>query len=202
MRVTKRAKKCRKQEETYCQRNTAEQERYDRGRCSSRITENNTTNSNRQNEWLLEQILSKENLNLAYKKVKKNKGAGGIDKMTTDKLLGYLIEHRRELILSIRNGTYKPKPVRRVEIPKDNGKTRKLGIPTVVDRMIQQAIAQVIMPLFERQFSKSSYGFRPHRSTHDALLACQKNVNDGYRYVVDLDLQGFSDINLGRNKAV
>ena len=174
MKVTKRTTKCRKQEETYCQRNTAEQERYGRGHCSSRITENNTTNSNRQNEWMLERILSSDNLNRAYKKVKKNKGAGGIDKMTTDELLGYLIEHRRELILSIRNGTYKPQPVRRVEIPKDNGKTRKLGIPTVVDRMIQQAIAQVIIPLFERKFSNNSYGFRPHRSTHDALLACQR----------------------------
>lgn len=193
MKVTKRTKRCRKQDETYCQRNTAEQERYDRGHCSNRIAENNTTNSNRQNEWMLEQILSIDNMNLAYKKVKKNKGAGGIDKMTTDELLGYLIEHRRELLLSIRKGTYKPQPVRRVEIPKDNGKTRKLGIPTVVDRMVQQAIAQVISPLFERKFSNNSYGFRPHRSTHDALLACQKNVNDGYHYVVDLDLAQYFD---------
>jgi hypothetical protein len=97
MKVTKRTKRCRKQEETYCQRNTAEQERYDRGHCSTKITENNTTNSNRQNEWMLEQILSDDNLKLAYKKVKKNKGAGGIDKMTTDELLGYLIDHQREL---------------------------------------------------------------------------------------------------------
>lgn len=193
MKVTKRTQKCRKQEETYCQRNTAEQERYDRGHCSTRIIENNTTNSNRQNEWMLEQILSSDNLNLAYKKVKKKKGAGGIDKMKTDELLGYLIEHQRELILSIRNGTYKPQPVRRVEIPKDNGKTRKLGIPTVVDRMIQQAIAQVISPLFERKFSNNSYGFRPHRSTHDALLACQRNINDRYHYVVDLDLEQYFD---------
>jgi RNA-directed DNA polymerase len=193
MKVTKRAQRCRKQEETYCQRNTAEQERYDKGHCSMRITENNTTNSNGQNEWMLERILSNDNLKLAYKKVRKNKGAGGIDKMKTDELLGYLIEHQRELILSIRNGTYKPQPVRRVEIPKDNGKTRKLGIPTVVDRMIQQAIAQVISPLFERKFSNNSYGFRPHRSTHDALLACQRNINEGYHYVVDLDLEQYFD---------
>src|SRR5213080_4183145 len=193
MKVTKRTQKCRKQEETYRQRNTAEQEMYDRGHCLNRITENNTTNSNRQNEWMLERILSSDNLKLAYKKVKKNKGAGGIDKMTTDELLGYLVEHQRELILSIRRGTYKPQPVRRVEIPKDNGKTRKLGIPTVVDRMIQQAIAQVIMPLFERQFSNNSYGFRPRRSTHDALLACQKNANEGYHNVVDLDLAQYFD---------
>lgn len=193
MNVTKRTQRCRKQKETYGQRNTAEQERYDKGHCSNRITENNATNSNRQNEWILEQILSSDNLNLAYKKVKKNKGAGGIDKMTTDELLGYLIDHRRELIISIRKGTYKPQPVRRVEIPKENGKTRRLGIPTVVDRMIQQAIAQVIMPLFERQFSNNSYGFRPHRSTHDALLACQENINEGYHYVVDLDLAQYFD---------
>lgn len=193
MNVTKRTQRCRKQEETTCQRNTAEQERYDRGHCSNRITENNTTNSNRQDEWMLEQILSSDNLNLAYKKVKNNNGAGGIDKMKTDELLGYLIEHRRELILSIRNGTYNPQPVRRVEIPKDKGKTRKLGIPTVVDRMIQQAIAQVISPLFERKFSNNSYGFRPHRSTHDALLTCQRNINEGYHYVVDLDLEQYFD---------
>ncbi|WKB35814.1 reverse transcriptase domain-containing protein [Terrilactibacillus sp. S3-3] len=113
----------------------------------------------------VERILSRDNLNRAYKKVKKNKGAGGIDKMTTDELLGYLIKHRRELILSIRKGTYKPQPVRRVEIPKDNGKTRKLGIPIVVDRVIQQAIAQVLNPLYERQFSDNSYGFRPQEHT-------------------------------------
>jgi group II intron reverse transcriptase/maturase len=142
---------------------------------------------------MLERILSSDNLNRAYKKVKKNKGVGGVDKMTTDELLGYLIEHRRELILSIRNGTYKPLPVRRTEIKKDNGKMRKLGIPTVVDRMIQQAIAQVLSPLFERKFSSNSYGFRPHRSTHDALLACQRNINEGYHYVVDLDLKEYFD---------
>lgn len=193
MKVTKRRPRCRKQKETYCQRNTAEQERYGKGHYSSRIAENNTTNSNRQKEWMLEEILSSDNLNRAYRKVKRNKGAGGIDKMRTDELLGYLIEHRRELILSIHNGTYTPQPVRRVEIPKDNGKTRKLGIPTVVDRMIQQSIAQVLMPLFERQFSHNSYGFRPHRSTHDALLACQRNVNEGYHYVVDLDLAQYFD---------
>lgn len=193
MKVTEETNKCRKQEETCCQKDTAEQEGYDRGHSFKRITENNTTNTNRQNEWMLERILSSNNLHRAYKKVKKNKGAGGVDGMKTGELLAYLTEHQRELVLSIRNGTYKPQPVRRVEIPKDNGKTRKLGIPTVVDRVIQQAISQVLVPIYERKFSDNSYGFRPHRSTHQALLKCQKNVNEGYQYVVDLDLEQYFD---------
>lgn len=193
MKVTKGMTECRKQGETYCQRNTAEQERYDRGHSSRWIIENNTINGHRQNEGMLERILSRDNLNLAYKKVKRNKGAGGVDQMKTDELLGYLRTHQEELLLSIRNGSYKPQPVRRVEIPKDNGKTRKLGIPTVVDRMIQQAIAQVLTPIYERQFLDTSYGFRPHKSAHDALRKCQENVNEGYYYVVDLDLEQYFD---------
>lgn len=193
MKVTEGMQKCRKQKETYWQKDTAEQEGYVRGHSSKRITENNTTNSHRQNERMLERILSRGNLNRAYEKVKKNKGAGGVDKMTTDELLGYLIKHQEELISSIREGTYKPQPVRRVEIPKDNGKKRKLGIPTVVDRVIQQAIAQILTPIYERKFSKDSFGFRPRRSTHDALLKLQTNVNEGYRYVVDLDLEQYFD---------
>lgn len=193
MNVTKGMIECRKQTETWCQKDSTEYEEYDRGHSAKRITENNTTNRNRQEERMFEKILNRENLNLAYKKVKANKGAGGIDKMSTDELLGYLRLHGEELIQSIRNGKYQPQPVRRVEIPKDNGKVRKLGIPTVVDRMIQQAIAQVLTPIYERQFSNNSFGFRPRRSQHDALKVCQRNVEDGYRYVVDMDLEKYFD---------
>ena len=112
-----------------------------------------TTEQPNQNP-LLEQILSPSNLNAAYRQVMRNKGAAGIDSMDCDRLLGYLLEHKAALTESIRQRTYRPNPVRRVEIPKDNGKKRLLGIPTVVDRMIQQAIAQVLTPIYERQFSQ------------------------------------------------
>src|SRR5690606_22545532 len=101
--------------------------------------------------------------------------------------------HKEALLQSIRDGKYRPKPVRRVEIPKENGKTRKLGIPTVVDRLIQQAISQVLSPIFELQFSDNSFGFRPKRSAHDALKRCQDNITDGYTYVVDMDLEKYFD---------
>ena len=134
------------------------------------IIENGLTEFTRPKDGLLEFILSPANLNAAYKKVKGNKGSGGIDGMSTEDLLPYLKEHGSELVASLREGTYKPNPVRRVEIPKANGKKRGLGIPTVVDRVVQQAISQVLEVLYEPQFSEMSYGFRPHRSAHKALL--------------------------------
>jgi len=127
------------------------------------ISEEGLTAFTRPKDGLLEFILSPSNLNEAYKKVKSNKGSGGIDGMSTDDLLSYLKEHGSELVASLREGTYKPNPVRRVEIPKANGKKRGLGIPTVVDRVVQQAISQVLEVLYEPQFSETSYGFRPHR---------------------------------------
>ena len=139
------------QDEGYPQMVSAEQREYVEACVPSKITETDITDTNMQTEGLLEQILSRENLNRAYKQVKKNKGAGGIDGMQVDELLPYLKEHREELLQSIRDGKYRPKPVRRVEIPKENGKTRKLGIPTVVDRLIQQGICQVDS-IFELQF--------------------------------------------------
>lgn len=133
-------------------------------------------------------------MNNAYFKVKSNKGAGGVDKMQVDELLPYLRNNKEELLKQLREGKYKPNPVRRVEIPKeDKGKMRKLGIPTVVDRVIQQAIAQILTPIYEEQFSEYSYGFRPAIGAHDALKQCQLNVNDGYAYVVDMDLEKFFD---------
>ena len=155
--------------EGYLQRVSAEQREYAEACASPKITETDSIDTNEQTEGLLEQILDRDNLNRAYKQVMRNKGAGGIDGMQVDELLPYLKEHKDELIQSLRDGKYRPKPVRRVEIPKENGKTRKLGIPTVVDRLIQQAICQILSPIFEEQFSDNSFGFRPKRSAHDAL---------------------------------
>ncbi|SEP49269.1 group II intron reverse transcriptase/maturase [Niastella yeongjuensis] len=157
------------------------------------ITENNLTSIEQTGYGLLEQILSPANLNAAYKRVKQNKGAGGIDEMEVESLKDYLIKEKDALIASILDGKYRPNPVRRVEIPKENGKKRQLGIPTVVDRVIQQAITQVLSPIYEKQFSKSSYGFRPKRSAHQALRQCQQYITEGYKYAVDMDLEKFFD---------
>lgn len=157
------------------------------------ISEEGLTAFTRPNDGLLEFILSPANLNAAYKKVKSNKGRGGIDGMSTDELLPYLREHGWELIASLREGTFKPNPVRRVEIPKANGKRRGLGIPTVVDRVIQQAISQVLEVLYEPQFSETSYGFRPHRGAHKALLKCGEYIEQGYVFTIDMDLEKFFD---------
>ncbi len=128
---------------------SAEQKRYAQVYTHERITENNDTNMNRQTDDLLEQILNRNNMNLAYKRVKSNKGAGGVDGMSVNTLLPYLRNNGADLIRQIRERKYKPNPVRRVEIPKEEkGKYRKLGIPTVVDRVIQQAITQVLTPIF------------------------------------------------------
>jgi RNA-directed DNA polymerase len=144
-------------------------------------------------QYLLEIILEKVNLNQAYKRVKKNGGSHGIDKMKTDELLSFLQAHGQTLKQSILGGTYKPQPVRRVEIPKPDGGVRLLGIPTVIDRMIQQAIAQVLSPIFEKEFSKHSYGFRPNCSAHQAIKQAQEYINEGYKTVVDIDLEKFFD---------
>lgn len=142
---------------------------------------------------ILEKILSRDNMNLAYKKVKANKGASGIDDMQVDELLQYLKENGDQIREDIRKGEYNPKAVRRVEIPKADGSKRKLGIPTVVDRVIQQAIAQQLSKIYEPIFSENSYGFRPNRSCHDAILRAKEIMNDGYKWVVDLDLEKFFD---------
>lgn len=179
--------------EDYLQRVPAEQGEYAEVCAPPRMTETDITNTDEQTEGLMEQILARDNLNKAFKQVKRNKGAGGIDGMRVDELLPYLRENREELLKSLLDGTYRPKPVRRVEIPKENGKTRKLGIPTAVDRFIQQAISQVLTPIYEKQFSDSSYGFRPKRSAHQALKQCQANISEGYVYVVDMDLEKYFD---------
>ncbi|WP_263851254.1 reverse transcriptase domain-containing protein, partial [Limosilactobacillus reuteri] len=138
-------------------------------------------------------VLNRNNLNQAYLRVKRNKGAAGVDDMTVNDLLPYLRENKAELIASLREGKYKPAPVKRVEIPKPNGGVRRLGIPTVVDRMVQQAVAQILTPIFERFFSDNSFGFRPHRGAHDAIEKVVDLYNQGYRRVVDLDLKAYFD---------
>ena len=142
---------------------------------------------------MLEYILTPDNLNRAYRQVKANKGSGGIDKMDVEHLLPYLRSHKMEIVESLLDGKYRPNPVRRVEIPKDGGKTRQLGIPTVVDRVIQQAIAQVLGLVYEPKFSDGSYGFRPGKSAHQALQRAQEIINGGYKYCIDLDLEKFFD---------
>jgi len=142
---------------------------------------------------VLEKILSAQNLNEAYLQVYRNKGASGVDGITIEELKDYLKEHKEEIITQIGARKYKPQPVRRVEIPKENGKMRKLGIPTVVDRVIQQAIAQVLTPIYEEQFSNSSYGFRPSRSCEMAIVRSLELLNDGYDWIVDIDLERFFD---------
>ena len=142
---------------------------------------------------LLERILNPKNLNAAYKKVKDNKGSHGVDGMTVEQLLPYLTEHGEELRKSILEGTYKPQPVRRVEIPKPDGGVRLLGVPTVIDRVVQQATAQVLTPIYEEIFSDSSYGFRPGRSAHQAIEQALKYINDGYTWAVDIDLEKYFD---------
>ncbi|OLR56824.1 group II intron reverse transcriptase/maturase [Hornefia porci] len=142
---------------------------------------------------LLEAILDRRNMNKAYKRVKANKGAPGVDGMTIEEALPYLREHKDELIGRILRGKYTPSPVRRVEIPKPNGGIRKLGIPTVIDRIIQQAISQKLMPIYEPKFSDGSYGYRPGRSAKDAINRVKEYAEKGYRYAVSLDLSKYFD---------
>lgn len=161
-----------------------------RGACSIALTETERKDGA---ENLLERILERNNLNQAYLKVKRNGGSAGIDGMTVEEMLPYLKENREELLKVLRNGRYKPKAVRRVEIPKPDGGKRMLGVPTVIDRMIQQAIVQVLQPIYEPLFSESSYGFRPKRSAQQAMKQALEYYKEGYTQVVDLDLAKYFD---------
>ena len=172
----------------FLQRDSVEHEEY----AEAYSTENQKIKE-RDSADLLEKVLDRDNLNKAYKRVKANKGASGVDGMTIDEALVWLKENGDELLEKIRNGKYKPLPVRRVEIPKDNGGVRKLGIPTVIDRIIQQAIAQVLIPIYEPKFSDGSYGYRSGRSAKDAILRVKEYADEGYRYAVCLDLSKYFD---------
>ena len=150
---------------------------------------------------LIDEVLSKDNLNQAYLQVTRNKGASGIDDMTCEEVKDYLKVHGNDLINQIKSREYKPLPVRRVEIPKPNGGVRKLGIPTVIDRIIQQALVQKLTPIFEPTFSEYSYGFRPNRRCQNAIDRALELLNQGYEWIIDLDLEKFFD-NVPQDKLI
>jgi RNA-directed DNA polymerase len=144
-------------------------------------------------QQLMEEVCGRENCQQALKRVKANRGSAGIDGMTVEQLPAYLTQQWPAIREQLLSGTYRPQPVRRVEIPKPDGGVRKLGIPTVLDRFIQQAVMQVLQRRWDRTFSEHSYGFRPGRSAHQAVVQAQQYVTEGYRWVVDLDLEKFFD---------
>lgn len=150
---------------------------------------------------LMEEVLSKDNLNEAYKQVIRNKGASGIDEMTCEEVGEYLKVHGKDLVHQILSREYQPLPVKRVEIPKPSGGIRKLGIPTVVDRIVQQALVQKLTPIFEPTFSEYSYGFRPNKRCQNAIDRALELINEGYEWVVDLDLEKFFD-NVPQDKLI
>jgi group II intron reverse transcriptase/maturase len=157
------------------------------------VTGNQGAGASAEEPTLMAQILDRENLKRALKQVRQNRGAPGIDGMTVDELPAYLKQHWPELRVQLEAGQYRPQPVKRVEIPKPDGKKRPLGIPTVLDRFIQQAIAQVIQAQWEPAFHADSYGFRPNRNAHQAIWQAQRNIREGHGWVVDIDLESFFD---------
>ena len=177
-------------EESCSQRDSAERKGYVRAhRSFNRIWKERDSAE----PDLLGKILDRNNLNRAFKRVKANKGAPGVDGMTIDETLTWLKEHNRELVDRIRRGKYTPSPVRRVEIPKPDGGIRKLGIPTVTDRIIQQAMAQQMIPVYEPLFADGSYGYRPGRSAKDAIMKVKEYAEMGYTHAVSLDLSKYFD---------
>ena len=144
-------------------------------------------------ECLMEEVCDRKNLEIAWKRVRANKGSPGVDGLTIDETLGYLREHWPTIREQLLTGAYAPQPVKRVEIPKPDGGVRKLGVPCVVDRLIQQALLQVLQKQWDPTFSEYSYGFRPRRSAHQAVAQAQAYVAEGYSYVVDIDLEKFFD---------
>jgi len=159
----------------------------------SAASENGRNDDSEYSSNLLERVVERNNLNTAYKRVKANRGSHGVDSMTVDELRPYLKEHGQAIRKAILEGSYTPEPVRRVEIPKPGGGTRLLGIPTVLDRMIQQAILQVLTPIFDPDFSEHSYGFRPGRNAKEAVVKAKDYIEAGYTWVVDIDLARYFD---------
>jgi RNA-directed DNA polymerase len=174
----------------------AEESRSEAPRVSGEGTESLAVKRPAENpatEQLMEEVCERENCKQALKRVKANKGSAGVDGRTVDELPEFLKQHWPAIREQLLRGTYQPQPVRRVEIPKPDGGVRKLGIPTVLDRFIQQAVMQVLQRRWDRTFSDHSYGFRPARSAHQAVEAAQQYMTAGYRWVVDLDLEKFLD---------
>jgi RNA-directed DNA polymerase len=172
----------------------------DRGEASKGLREGTESSAGKRGiespaitEQLMEEVCGRENCKQALKRVKANKGSPGVDGMTVHDLPGYLVQHWPAMREQLLSGTYKPQPVKRVEIPKPDGGVRKLGIPTVLDRFVQQAVMQVLQGRWDRTFSNHSYGFRPGRSAHQAVEQAQQYIAEGYRWVVDLDLEKFFD---------
>lgn len=181
------------QTEGYLQEDRVELESRAGVRSISSTSEKEENGGNEYANMMLEAIFDRDNMNLAYKRVKANKGSHGVDGMRIDELLQFLKENGNQIRQSILEGTYCPSPVKRVEIPKPDGGKRLLGIPTVLDRVIQQAIAQVLSPIYEGKFSDNSYGFRPNRSARQAVMKCKGYIEAGYRWAVDIDLAKFFD---------
>ncbi len=179
--------------EGYLQENRVELEGNAGASSISSTFEEEANDGKGYDKGLLEKIADRDNLNKAYKKVRSNKGKLGVDGMTVDELLTFLKENGEGIRQAIMDGTYSPKPVRRVEIPKADGGVRLLGIPTVLDRMIQQAIAQVLSPIYEEEFSDNSYGLRPGRNAHQAIRKCKEYIDAGYNWLVDIDLAKYFD---------
>ena len=173
----------------FLKRDSVEHEEYAEARSVGQMEAEEQDNASD----LMERILDRENLNRAYQRVKSNKGAPGIDGMTVEEALPWLKEHREELLASIKGEWFRPNPVRRKEIPKPDGGTRKLGIPTVIDRIVQQAIAQVLIPIYEPLFIDGSYGYRPNRSAQTAIKKVKEYAEQGYKYAVQLDLSKYFD---------
>jgi RNA-directed DNA polymerase len=163
------------------------------GACEERQTSTALNEGRALAKNLMERVCDRANLNQAYKRVKANKGSAGMDRMSVQELSGWLETHKDGLIASLLDGSYRPQPVKRVEIPKPEGGMRQLGIPTVVDRLVQQAILQVLTPLIDPTFSESCFGFRPGRGAHDALRQASQHVAEGHTIVVDCDLEKFFD---------
>lgn len=179
--------------EGYLQKDRVEPERNAGALSISSTSEKEANDGKWYNMGLLEEILEPDNMNKAFKRVKSNKGKPGSDGMTVDELLPFLKENGDQIKQAIMEGTYSPKPVRRVEIPKPDGGVRLLGIPAVLDRVIQQAVAQVLSPIYEREFSDNSYGFRPGRDAHQAIRKCKEYIDTGYKWTVDIDLAKYFD---------
>lgn len=181
------------QKEGYLQKKRVELEGKAGVRSISSTSEKDGNGGSEYARGMLEEILDRNNMNLAYKRVKSNKGSHGVDGMKVDELLQYLKQKGNQIRQTILEGGYRPSPVRRVEIPKPDGGKRLLGIPTVLDRVIQQAIAQVLSPIFEEEFSDNSYGFRPNRSAKQAVTKCKEYMEAGYKWAVDIDLAKYFD---------